>query len=112
MPYGRNGYSAGCWDPEDLIVSVICLQHQLRILCSARALGDGRWLWPALLLQLRVLGLGFLQDRDVGVGVFREVHQLAFTVTSIKSWRYAAPRRSSQLESMHNESREPDCVTE
>jgi hypothetical protein len=56
--------------------------------------------------------LGFLQDRDVGVGVFREVHQLAFTVTSIKGWRYAAPRRSSQLESMHNESREPDWVTE
>jgi len=64
------------------------------------------------LLQLRVLCLGFLQDRDVGVGVFREGHQSAFTVTLIRGWRYAASRTSSQLESMHNESREPDCVTE
>lgn len=36
----------------------------------------------ALLLQLRVLGFGFLQDGDVGVGVFPEGVGVSATVAS------------------------------
>jgi hypothetical protein len=29
-----------------------------------------RWMTAALLVQLRVLGFGLLQDRDIGIGIF------------------------------------------
>jgi hypothetical protein len=32
--------------------------------------------------QLRVLGLGLLQDGDVGVGVFREIEEIILSDTS------------------------------
>jgi len=46
--------------------------RQLRVfaLRSSRAIIGGGW--PGPLLQLRILGLGFLQDGDVGGGVFPE----------------------------------------
>jgi hypothetical protein len=40
------------------------------------------WKNATLLLQLRVLGLGFLQDGDVGVGIFPEREEIFV----IKEW--------------------------
>ncbi|MGA8685112.1 MAG: hypothetical protein WB623_11925, partial [Candidatus Sulfotelmatobacter sp.] len=40
------------------------------------------WKIATLLLQLRVLRLGFFQDRDVGVGVFPKLEKRAYASVS------------------------------
>jgi len=44
----------------------------------------------SLLLQLRVLRLGFLQDGDVGVGVFQADNYIGITVNHRRSKRAIA----------------------